>query len=454
MKILVFIEHNSTVRHFIDSGAFSILSSKHEVKYVLPFGHKRLGGIKIENINVGKSEIISLPACDSRLYLWNMRFFVELLRKQKGWKKSEKRQKRNIFKKLHPFKTYLLFRFLGLPGIFNIFTLFVNKKLKSNPNLLLNSLLKKENPDLIIHPSVLRGLYINDLVDYGNQMKIPIVVVMNSWDNPCSKRSVVSNNYKLLVWGPQSKNHAERLMSMKPENIIEFGAAQFDVYKSPARFSRSEILINHRLDPKKLTILYAGTSKETDEFAHLVMIDDAISSGELPKINIIYRPHPWGAGGRNPKRFINYQFKNVSIDLSMRDYLSNIQKSNDVFYSADYLDTRDIIESIDAVISPLSTILVECMVMGKAPLCFMPVDEKEAHHFMLSKESTHVKEMLNIKEILVVWGRSNLINGIRKLIANSSDKKFSKKLKKSSEFFVKNYKLTFKERIVKYVESL
>ena len=67
-------------------------------------------------------------------------------------------------------------------------------------------------------------------------MKIPVVVVMNSWDNPCSKRSVVSNNYKLLVWGPQSRAHAERLMRMTPENIIEFGAAQFDVYKSPSRF--------------------------------------------------------------------------------------------------------------------------------------------------------------------------------------------------------------------------
>ena len=219
-------------------------------------------------------------------------------------------------------------------------------------------------------------------------------------------------------------------------------------------FSRSEILRNHELEPNKLTILYAGTSKETDEFSHLVMIDNAISSGKLPKINIIYRPHPWGQGGINPKRFINHKFRHVSVDLSMREYLFNIPKGNKVFYKADYLDTRDILESVDGVISPLSTILLESMIIGKAPLCFMPIDEEAADHFQLYKEDIHVKEMLDVKEILVVWGRSNLINGIKTLIENISKKEFNKKLKKSSEFFVKNYKLTFKERIVDYIETL
>ena len=62
--------------------------------------------------------------------------------------------------------------------------------------------------------------------------------------------------------------------------------------------------------------------------------------------------------------------------------------------------------------------------------------------------------MLGIKEILVVWGRSNLINGIKTLLENIKKKEFKEKLKKSSEFFVKNYKLTFKERIVDYIETL
>ena len=75
MKILIFIEHNSIIRHFIDSGAFSILSSKHEVKYVLPFGHKRLGELKIEDLNLCPSMIRNLPVCNARETLWSMIFF-------------------------------------------------------------------------------------------------------------------------------------------------------------------------------------------------------------------------------------------------------------------------------------------------------------------------------------------------------------------------------------------
>ena len=70
MKILIFIEHNSMIRHFIDSDAFSTLCSKHEVKFVLPFGHKRLGELKIEDLNLCPSIIRNLPVCNLRESLW------------------------------------------------------------------------------------------------------------------------------------------------------------------------------------------------------------------------------------------------------------------------------------------------------------------------------------------------------------------------------------------------
>ena len=454
MKILIFIEHSSTVRHFLDSNVFSLLAKKHEVSYVIPFGHKRLGNLKANDSRFGSSKVINLPAFKSREYLWNMRFSVELLRPQKGWTKEEKIQKRKIFKSLNPLKTYILFRFLGTFGIFQIFTFLINRKLSLMQNTLLNSLLKKEKPDVIIHPTVLKGVYINDLVDAGNKFKIPVVMIMNSWDNPCSKRSVVNNNYLLLVWGPQSRRHAERFMNMDAKNIIEFGAAQFDIYKFCPRVSREEILLAHGLDPTKTTLLYAGTSKETDEFLHLCKIDEAIDKGTCPKLNIIYRPHPWGAGGKNPIRFINHSFSNISIDNSMKNYLLNIEKGEKTFYSADYQDTRDILSAVDAVISPLSTILVEAMLMGKPPLCFMPIDEENAYHFNLAYQNPHFKELLEMKEMQVVWGNSNLIDGINELTRKINSIDIEDNLKKASQFYIKKYDLPFCERIVEFVENL
>ena len=136
----------------------------------------------------------------------------------------------------------------------------------------------------MLHPSVLAGVYVNDLVFIGNKFKIPVVLIMNSWDNPSSKRAVISNNYWLLVWGPQTKAHAMEIMNMSKERVIEFGAAQFDIYSEAPKKSKEEILSYHKVkDLNYPTLLYAGSSKNTNEFAHLRIIDDAICLKKFPK---------------------------------------------------------------------------------------------------------------------------------------------------------------------------
>ncbi|MBO8230558.1 hypothetical protein CU313_06945 [Prochlorococcus marinus str. MU1404] len=454
MKILIFIEHSAIIRHFIDSNAFSLIAKKHEVVYALPFGHKRLGKLKKKDVKIKYAKIVNLPVDEKRVSLWSSRFSVELLKGLKGWNSFQIKNSRRIFKNLNPLKIYFLYRFFGMPLIFDIFTYLVNRKLIKNPNKKLEALVKKEKPDVIIHPSVLSGVYINDLVYVGNNFKIPIIVIMNSWDNPSSKRSVVSNNYWLLVWGPQTKMHARKLMNMPDNKVIEFGAAQFDIYSKNPKRSRENILLYHNIrDLNYPTLLYAGSSKNTDEFSHLKKIDNAIILKKIPKVNIIYRPHPWGEGGKNSSRFRNYQFKNIVIDRNMKTYLLNNKKFESNF-SAKYSDTRDLLYSVDAVISPLSTILIEAMIMGKSPLCFMPIDEKDTFHFQLAKYNTHFKELLSKKEIIVVWGGNNLLTGIKDLINKIKNKENHTNLKKESEFFVKSFNVTFKKRILDFVEEI
>ena len=45
--------------------------------------------------------------------------------------------------------------------------------------------------------------------------------------------------------------------------------------------------------------------------------------------------------------------------------------------SHDYEDTNILLKSVDCVISPLSTILLEALIVGKPIICFMPLDEVE-----------------------------------------------------------------------------
>ena len=454
MKALVFIEVDIVVRHFVQSGAFTKLACLHDIAYVFPDGHKRLGQVDPAKLDLAGARLLSLEVCQRRLLLWRKRFFVEMLRGQRGSPASQTAALRKVFRYGNPWKAYIYYRALGLPGIFQLFTMILNRRLACTPNHKLEELLEREKPDVIIHPCVLQGSYINDLVEAGSRRKIPTVLIMNSWDNPASKRSVVGTDYWLLVWGPQTRNHAERLMGISPDRVVEFGAAQFDIYGEPPKRCRQDILMELDLPLNKPTLLYAGSSKETNEFEHLRLIDEAITSGLLPNMNVIYRPHPWGEGGKMGTRFLNHSFDHVAIDREMRYYLERIRQGDRNKYLSDYSNTRDLLLAVDAVISPLSTFLIEAMMLGKAAMCFMPIEEEGAEHLQLSRTQIHFSELFSIPEMVVIWGRKGLLDGVTELMQRANDPTYPPRLRKAAEFFIRPHATSFRERIVKFIESL
>ena len=203
----------------------------------------------------------SLSPDPKRLKLWRLRFFVEKLRFRKEVPKKTLKRWHKDFKIGNPKYALYLYLFFGFPIVFQIFTVIVNFLISQNPNKSLINVLSEEKPDLLIHPSVLQGSYIDDVVFYGNKIKKPVLIIMNSWDNPTTKRSVVNKNYFLLVWGPQTKKHALQYMGLKNEKVIEFGSAQFDIYN----FENSE-------DWKSLRKLY-GFDNNTKTFYMQVLVN-------------------------------------------------------------------------------------------------------------------------------------------------------------------------------------
>ena len=319
MKILIFIETDVVVRHFIFSKAFHYLNKVHDVVYVFPDGDKRLGNISLNKLDINGSKRIKLLPNKERLKLWRLRFFVEKLRRKKGVPYNVIRQWRKDFTLGNPVYAKYIYLFFGLPLVFPFFTLVVNFLIKKIPNIELIKILKKEKPDLLIHPSVLQGSYIDDVIFYGKKIKKPVIVIMNSWDNPLTKRSVVNKDYYLLVWGKQTKSHAINYMGLDEKRVIEFGAAQFDSYNN----LKDKFKVDKNIDreQKIKTLLYAGSSKFADEFTHLSNIDEAIKVGNLPKIKVIYRPHPWGKCGYKGERFKNHIFENIIFDPNMKEYI-------------------------------------------------------------------------------------------------------------------------------------
>ncbi len=456
MKVLIFVEVDVVVRHFIHSHAFSELIEKHDVAFVFPEpGHKRMGTVNAANLDLGRARRLELPSYPRRLSLWRWLYFVDMIRSRPGIERRQLASMRRVFRAGNGLRNYTLYRVLGLPVVFQIFRSVVHELLKRCPHARLNEMIRDEKPDVLVHPCVLEGVYINDVVEVSQKSGIPLVVIMNSWDNPVSKRAVVGRDYWLLVWGPQTRNHAVQYMGMAPEHVVEFGAAQFDIYAERPRWRHEALMASYGIDPNIPVLLYAGSSKQADEFAHLQQIDRAISDGQLPRMAVIYRPHPWGDGGRDGRRFFSHPWRHVVLDKSMREYLERIQKYGRApKYMADYSETRDLVAMVDAVVSPLSTILLEAMMLGKPPMCFLPVDEPDARHFRLAQGQVHFDDLFAIPELVVAAGGEQLIEGIRELMKKTSDPSLPVVLKERSRFFIRQFDEPFRTRIVPYLETV
>lgn len=450
MKILVFIEHDIMIRHFVHSHAFDELIQCHEVVFVFPEkGHKRVS-IDISTLNLG-APMSHLPVCSERLKVWQGIFLADMLRLRRG---NHFAAMRRIHRHTSGCKASFLYSVLALPGIFQVFRAWSYHRIKLVPYHALDDLLDREQPDVIIHPSVLAGIFINDLVAISKLRCIPLVVIMNSWDNPSTKRAVMGHPDWLLVWGPQTRTHAIKFMGMPPKRVISFGAAQFDLYRKPPRINREEFCYGHDIDPSARIILYAGSSKGVDEFGHLCMLDEAIERGELNNSIVVYRPHPWGDGGKGGNRILDHPWRNIRIEQTMRGYLERIKISSPGITTPDYHDTHDLLSSVDVLVSPLSTILIEGALHGKPVMCFLPDEDEKDGHYSLALPMTHFEDFFADPRFIVTRGDAGFVPGVRTLLDRFGDGNVAQELRMACNHFVTTFDQPYAERLVNFIEDI
>ena len=92
----------------------------------------------------------------------------------------------------------------------------------------LDNYLNMSKPDYVIHPTVLDGIYCNDLTVFSKKYKFKTIYIINSWDNTSSKNILVNLPDLLVVWGNQSKKEAINYMGMENHRIKIFGVNQFE----------------------------------------------------------------------------------------------------------------------------------------------------------------------------------------------------------------------------------
>lgn len=451
MKILVFVDHDIIIRHFLHSHVFDELVRQHDVVFVFPeIGHKRVTS-DISMLDLGRARVHHLLVSTKRLRIWQGLMLADLLRWRPG---SHFAAMRRFHRSASGPRAAMLYSLLALPGLFQIFRAWSHRRISARPYRDMDALLDLERPQVLIHPTVLAGVFINELVAASQARNIPLVAIMNSWDNPSTKRAMTGRPDWLLVWGPQTRAHAIEFLDIPPERVICFGAAQFDLYRDLPRINRQEFCRRHGIAPDARILLYAGSSKGTDEFSHLCMLDDAIDRGELDHAVVVYRPHPWGDGGKGGKRMLDHQWRNVRIEQTMRGYLERVKTGSPGITTPDYRDTHDLLSSVDALVSPLSTIIIEGALHGKPVLCFLPEEDDKTSHYSFALPLTHFDDFFEEPAFLVARGVGSLVPAVRSLLDRVGDVNVEQALRLACAHFVSSFDRSYDERFLEFIDTV
>ena len=458
-KILIFIDSDVIIRHFIANDTFNELDKNNELVYVFNKDKKRFDFEKNEIIlsKIPKAKVRYTCIPRKRTGVWYLLYIINLFRQHRialGQKASKKH-----FKALKEFhlneigrRNLFLARLAGYPIIYQIINLIFSLKLGIHEDI--TNLIETEKPDLLLHPSFLHGYFINELFKASPKYDVPFIILTNSWDNCCTKAFCTGLPDKLIVWGEHSKRHAKQYIGMSEKDILCFGAAQFEVYKHLPEDNRETLAKSFQVEPNKKIILYAGVGDSQDETTNLKLLENAIEKSILPNCHVIYRPHPWRGGLLgDEENFLSLNWKHITIDPTMLKYyqsLMNNSRQSSGMYLTDYKITNKLLTLVDGVISPFSTMLIESMLKGKPVLAFLKYDQQKS----LGHEFIHFVEFVELEETNTCYRQKDFIPNCKKMVNQIGNKSFSEKLKKTSKFFVNQPKASYGFQLSQLADKL
>lgn len=456
-KALIFIDLDLTVRHFINSGAFSDIENTYDVTYVFhedsTSEKKKHIYTNLDELSLKRVLVLDLPR--SRAGKWDYLHIPALHRRTRGT--PQHAPMNEILRHTHTPKLRAAFRFLSLPGIYELYRWLFVWNWKTYAPIL--EIIDSEKPDVLIHPTIFQGMFVNDLILASQKMDVPLICLMNSWDNPSQKILVAGNPSKIVVWGEQGAKHAREIMKLPSDTIKICGAAQFSAYQSLREVDNTALRDEFSVPPDVPIVLYAGCSKGVWEGEHLRLLDAGIEEGRIPACHVIYRPHPWrGSLLPGEKTIKDMGLRHVSLDPSMAEYYRSIT-SGPVpgFQLADYNVTARLFSLVDAVISPLSTMILESALHGTPVMTvFTEEDDEKARGATIGgmRKFVHFAEFFGVPGVRECWSSNTLPEDCAALLHDAKNPSIREHLKQHSKYFVSQTKEPYAHRILNVVNNV
>jgi hypothetical protein len=448
VKIVIFIDHDIILRHFVQSRVLAALETDHDVVWVFPDRHRR---VKTDPAMLRLGRYRTVAVSELRLNGYRRLYHATVLRRLR-----HSRDKRPIFafwREVLGRRGFWTSWCLSWPGIYHWYRRRMLARI--GEALELDALLEEEKPDVIVHPTVLEGLFVSDLIRWGRAHGVPTVYLMNSWDNPAVKAVAVGAPDRLVVWGEHSRQVAHERMGIPLEHLLAFGAAQFDVYRGPVRETPAAYRARLGVPAGRRLILYAGSSKGLDETAHLRALEAAIERGELRNCTVLYRPHPWRATAAGEADFFSLDWRHVMMAPDMAEYYRHHRQHPATIHLADSEETHVTLSAVDAVISPLSTILLEAALHGKPILAYLPDEDVSQNIAMFSMvKSVHFRDFFERVDCIQCVSADALVDDSRELLEKAERPETADRLRRQCEFFVAPGERSYAAQLDELIRSL
>jgi hypothetical protein len=453
LKIACLVESDPEIRNFLLSRSLEPLFHTHDVTLLLPQkGYRRIA-FDVESLNLPiPIRRVTIP--EERRSLWRRSFHFSQMRL------TLDRQWFNLWIAwwgLIGWKAAVLYTVGNLPGLRTLVHRRYEAKLRAVPATELSATLLELAPDIIIHPSTFGGYFINDVIAEGKALGIPTMLLMNSWDNPSTKRATSGKADWVAVWGEQTLRHTHFYMGIPKDRIVCLGAAQFEAYRPKPRITPGEFRSEYGLSPKIKIILYAGSSRGTNEAKHLAWLEAAIEGGRFGNVAVVYRPHPWGFGQQQAMDIVNSGWKHIHVEQSMQTFIRDIAdgKRSGSFLMAEYARTHDILSSVDMLLSPLSTMIVEGALHGIPVMCFYAKEEEKGSIWKKTlKNLAHFEDIFRSPSVVVCTDYENFLPSVDELCRRAGDPEFCERITKEMSFFAVFHKKSYGDGLLEHMDRI
>lgn len=359
-RVLVPLASDLFVRNFVESGAMGALEREFEVHYLV----SRLVKKKLKGHVHEAHDDQTVPRT--------------LLRYKVGYLSMNRHRDRS---RSFPIKTRetmtnhlslpkrILFELLSLPVIYEAVEKLIEWKLGRVPGI--DAAIREIQPEFALIPSGFSDSFSIDCLKSVKGSKIPHLLLMFNWDNVSCKGVLPVLPEWMGVWGEQTKEQAVKIHGLPENRVLVLGSPQFEAYRNPPEETSRAIRESLGFPSDGKLLLYLGIQRYRDETALLRQLEDAIESGMLPGTTIVYRPHPWRNAIPSEKNFFDQGFRHLVMDPQLSEHYQKTLKDpvyDPKSFVPSFAHATRLLACVDAVISSLTTMGIEAMMVGKPVL--------------------------------------------------------------------------------------